>query len=43
MLRDALARRRVKEAVAEIAAATGHPRREVYQRALALTKDRPHD
>ncbi len=43
MLRNALARVSVKEAVAEIAAATGHPRREVYQRALALTKDRPHD
>ncbi len=42
MLHDALARVSVKEAVAEIAAATGHPRREVYQRALALTKDRPH-
>ncbi len=42
MLRDALARVSVKEAVAEIAAATGHPRREVYQRALALNKDRSH-
>jgi 16S rRNA (cytidine1402-2'-O)-methyltransferase len=42
MLRDALARVSVKEAVAEIAAATGHPRREVYQRALALTKDWRH-
>jgi 16S rRNA (cytidine1402-2'-O)-methyltransferase len=40
MLRDALARESVKEAVAEIAAATGHPRRDVYQRALALTKER---
>lgn len=42
MLRDALDRVSVKEAVAEIAAATGHPRRDVYQRALALTKDRRH-
>jgi 16S rRNA (cytidine1402-2'-O)-methyltransferase len=40
MLRDALGRVSVKEAVAEIAAATGHPRRDIYQRALALTKDR---
>jgi 16S rRNA (cytidine1402-2'-O)-methyltransferase len=40
MLRDALNRVSVKEAVAEVAAATGHPRRDVYQRALALTKDR---
>jgi hypothetical protein len=29
----------VKEAVGEVAAATGRPRREVYQRALALAKD----
>jgi 16S rRNA (cytidine1402-2'-O)-methyltransferase len=40
MLRDALARVSVKEAVAEVAAATGHPRRDVYQRALALAKER---
>ena len=38
LLRNALDRVSVKEAVAEIAAATGHPRREVYQRALALAK-----
>ena len=38
LLRDALDRVSVKEAVAEIAAVTGHPRREVYQRALALAK-----
>ena len=38
MLRQALARLSVKEAVAEIADITGAPRREVYQRALALTK-----
>jgi 16S rRNA (cytidine1402-2'-O)-methyltransferase len=39
LLRQALARVSVKEAVSEIALATGKPRREVYQRALALTKD----
>ena len=39
LLRNALARVSVKEAVAEIAAVTGRPRRDVYQRALALAKD----
>jgi 16S rRNA (cytidine1402-2'-O)-methyltransferase len=39
LLRDALGRLSVKEAVAEIAAVTGQPRREVYQRALALAKN----
>ena len=39
LLRDALDRLSVKEAVAEIAAVTGHPRRAVYQRALALAQD----
>jgi 16S rRNA (cytidine1402-2'-O)-methyltransferase len=39
LLRDALDRLSVKEAVSEIAAVTGQPRREVYQRALALAKD----
>jgi 16S rRNA (cytidine1402-2'-O)-methyltransferase len=39
LLRQALGRASVKEAVAEIAAVTGRPRREVYQRALALAKD----
>jgi 16S rRNA (cytidine1402-2'-O)-methyltransferase len=39
LLRQALDRVSVKEAVAEIAAVTGAPRREVYQRALALTKE----
>ena len=39
LLEAALARTTVKEAVAEVAAATGEPRRAVYGRALALTKD----
>jgi 16S rRNA (cytidine1402-2'-O)-methyltransferase len=39
LLRQALARVSVKEAVGEVASATGRPRREVYQRALALTQD----
>jgi 16S rRNA (cytidine1402-2'-O)-methyltransferase len=39
LLQAALARTTVKEAVAEVAAATGEPRRAVYSRALALTKD----
>ncbi len=43
LLRGALARVSVKEAVAEVATATGHPRREVYQRALALAKDADRD
>jgi 16S rRNA (cytidine1402-2'-O)-methyltransferase len=36
LLRQALARVSLKDAVAEVAAATGQPRRQVYQRALAL-------
>jgi 16S rRNA (cytidine1402-2'-O)-methyltransferase len=40
LLRDALDRLSVKEAVAEIAAVTGQPRRSVYQRALALNRER---
>jgi len=43
MLREALARLSVKEAVAEVAEGTGQSRREVYQRALALTKERGDD
>jgi len=43
MLRDALDRLSVKEAVAEIAAVTGHPRREVYQRALAIAHVRSEE
>jgi 16S rRNA (cytidine1402-2'-O)-methyltransferase len=39
LLRLALARVSVKDAVGEVALATGRPRREVYQRALALAKD----
>jgi 16S rRNA (cytidine1402-2'-O)-methyltransferase len=50
LLRQALGRVSLKEAVGEIAAVTGRPRREVYQRALALSQDsedgaqdRPHE
>ena len=39
LLRDALDRLSVKEAVAEAAALTGAPRRLIYQRALALRGD----
>ena len=39
LLKRALSRVSVKDAVGEIAAATGRPRREIYQRALALAKD----
>jgi 16S rRNA (cytidine1402-2'-O)-methyltransferase len=39
LLRAALARTSLKDAVAEVAAATGEPRRSVYSRALALSKD----
>jgi 16S rRNA (cytidine1402-2'-O)-methyltransferase len=39
LLRNALARVSLKEAVAEVATVTGRPRREVYQRALQLAKD----
>ncbi len=37
MLRAALGRVSVKDAVGEVATATGRPRREIYQRALALS------
>ncbi len=43
LLRRALGRVSVKEAVGEIAAVTGRPRREVYQRALTLTKEAGDD
>ena len=39
LLRRALARVSLKDAVGEVALASGRPRREVYQRALELTKD----
>jgi 16S rRNA (cytidine1402-2'-O)-methyltransferase len=39
MLRRALADTSVKEAAAAVAQATGQPRREIYQRALALRSD----
>jgi len=38
LLREALARHSLKDAVGEVAQATGRSRREVYQRALALAK-----
>ena len=40
---SALRRVSVKDAVGEVALATGRSRREVYQRALALTKNAGHD
>ncbi|MGB7618849.1 MAG: 16S rRNA (cytidine(1402)-2'-O)-methyltransferase, partial [Pseudolabrys sp.] len=43
MLRQALARVSVKDAVGEVALATGRPRREVYQRALALARNSGDD
>ena len=39
LLRQALTRVSVKDAVGEVALATGRPRREVYQRALVLARD----
>ncbi len=39
LLRGALSRVSLKDAVGEVALATGQPRRAVYQRALELTKD----
>ncbi len=39
LLRQALGRVSVKDAVGEVALATGRARREVYQRALELSKD----
>jgi len=43
LLRQAMARVSVKDAVAEVAIATGLPRRELYQRALALAKEASED
>jgi 16S rRNA (cytidine1402-2'-O)-methyltransferase len=42
LLRHALSRASLKDAVAEVAAATGLPRRELYQRALTLAKEASH-
>jgi len=38
LLKAALVRVSVKDAVGEVALATGKPKREVYQRALELSK-----
>ena len=43
LLLQALRRVSVKDAVGEVALATGRPRREVYQRALILAKDAVND
>ncbi len=43
LLRQALARVSLKDAVGEVAEATGLPRRELYQRALALAKEASED
>ena len=43
LLRDALARGSVKDAVAEVATLTGRSRRELYQHALALREGTGHD
>jgi 16S rRNA (cytidine1402-2'-O)-methyltransferase len=43
MLRRALTRVSVKDAVGEVALATGRPRREVYQRALVLARTADDD
>jgi len=43
LLRQALTRVSVKDAVGEVALATGRPRREVYQRALVLARDTTDD
>ncbi|HET9686538.1 MAG TPA: 16S rRNA (cytidine(1402)-2'-O)-methyltransferase, partial [Pseudolabrys sp.] len=43
LLRQALTRVSVKEAVGEVALVTGRPRREVYQRALALSRNANND
>jgi 16S rRNA (cytidine1402-2'-O)-methyltransferase len=43
LLRQALARVSLKDAVGEVALATGCPRREVYQRALVLARDATDD
>jgi 16S rRNA (cytidine1402-2'-O)-methyltransferase len=43
LLRRALRQASVKDAVSEVAAATGRPRREIYQRALVLSDNRDSD
>jgi 16S rRNA (cytidine1402-2'-O)-methyltransferase len=43
MLRQALARLSLRDAVSEVAHATGLPRRELYRRALALAKETKDD
>ena len=43
LLRQALARSSLKDAVGEVAVATGLPRRELYQRALELTKGKSRE
>ena len=43
LLRQALARLSLKDAVGEVAEATGLPRRELYQRALALAKEQSRE
>jgi 16S rRNA (cytidine1402-2'-O)-methyltransferase len=43
LLRQALMRVSVKDAVGEVALVTGRPRREVYQRALVLSRDTSDD
>ena len=43
LLRSALSRTSLKAAVAEVAAATGLPRRQIYQRALALENEAGRD
>jgi 16S rRNA (cytidine1402-2'-O)-methyltransferase len=43
LLRQALGRVSVKDAAAEVAAATGRSRREIYQRAIALSEARDGD
>jgi 16S rRNA (cytidine1402-2'-O)-methyltransferase len=43
MLRAALKRGSVKDAVAQAVELSGHPRREVYARALALSNERTDD
>jgi 16S rRNA (cytidine1402-2'-O)-methyltransferase len=40
LLRQALARTSLKDAVGEVAVATGLPRRELYQRALELAEEK---